>query len=135
MSKNTLPDKAVTDTIALVLHLEARRMGTEAETVFAAVETGEATVYIPAMVLAEILYLSERGRIQTSLSTVQSYLKKYSQCRVYPLDWSVVEAARNLTDIPELHDRLIAATASVLGIPLLTNDRVIAAAKNISTIW
>ena len=135
MSNNSLPDKVVTDTIALVLWLEERRMGADAQAIFTALENGKVTVYIPAMVLAEILYLSERGRIKANLSVVQSHLKKYPQCQIAPLDWSIIHAAASLTDIPELHDRLIAATAFRLGIPLLTNDRVIAAAKNPNTLW
>ncbi len=46
----------------------------------------------------------------------------------------VVEAFK-ISSIPELHDRLITATDSKLGIPLLTNDPVIIASKFVKTIW
>lgn len=110
-------------------------MGADAQAIFTALENGKATIYILAMVLAEILYLSERGRIKTNLSAVQSQLKKHPHCQIVPMDLSIVHAAASLTDIPELHDRLIVATASRLGIPLLTNDRLIAAAKSPDTLW
>ncbi len=135
MSSSFPSNSFVTDTIALVLHLEKRRMGSQAKSAFEQAEAGTATIHIPAMVLAEVLYLSERGRIKLSLQAVQSYLKKHTKIQVYPLDLSVVSAAATLSDIPELHDRLIAATAVVTGVPLLTNDLVIAAAKNVSTLW
>lgn len=135
MSSNSPSNSFVTDTIALVLHLEKRRMGPQAKSAFENAEAGTATIHVPAMVLAEVLYLSERGRIKLSLQTLQSYLKKHAQMQVYPLDLLVVSAAATLSDIPELHDRLIAATAVVIGVPLLTNDLVIVAAKNVSTLW
>ena len=37
----------------------------------------------------------------------------------------IIKSAFEITDIPELHDRLIAGTARYLDIPLITNDPVI----------
>lgn len=56
-----------TDTMGLVLRLEQRRLPQRIKQVFEAIEHGEGTLAIPAMMLAEIGYLSERRRIDTSL--------------------------------------------------------------------
>ena len=40
-----------------------------------------------------------------------------------------------ITDIPELHDRLIAATARIHNVELITNDPVIQASAFVRTIW
>ncbi|MCP4359927.1 MAG: type II toxin-antitoxin system VapC family toxin [Chloroflexi bacterium] len=82
----------------------------------------EATIFIPAMVLAEILYLSQKGRMQASLSAVSQLLQKYPNFKKYSLTFDVIRAAEKITDIPELHDRLIAATANLLGCPLITPE-------------
>jgi len=39
-----------------------------------------------------------------------------------PLSLEILKTAAEITDIPELHDRLIAATARHLDIPIITND-------------
>jgi len=40
------------------------------------------------------------------------------------LSFGVIKAAFEITDIPELHDRLIAGVARHLNLPLITNDPV-----------
>jgi len=45
--------------------------------------------------------------------------------RLEPLGLEILKAASEIKDISELHDRLIAATARYLNIPLITNDAVI----------
>ena len=112
----------VVDTVALVLFLEKRKMGAEFQVVLSAVKDGTAAVIVPAMVHAEILYLSEKGRIKTSLAEVNSFLSKYPACREYPLTLAVVQAAADICDVSELHDRLIAGTTRLLGLKLITND-------------
>ena len=42
-----------------------------------------------------------------------------------PLSFDILKTASEIDDIPELHDRLIAATARYLGLPLISNDPVI----------
>jgi len=47
----------------------------------------------------------------------------------------VLVRAGKLFKIPELHDRLIVASADLLGAPLLTRDRAITASRYVQTIW
>ena len=58
----------VADTMALVLRLEQRRLPQEVKAVFDETENDNAGIFIPAIVLAEIGYLSERSRIETNLT-------------------------------------------------------------------
>ena len=58
-----------------------------------------------------------------------------SRYRVVPLDVAVVARSHALLTIPERGDRLIAATAQHLGIPLVTRDREIARAIGGDVIW
>jgi predicted nucleic acid-binding protein len=131
----TRTNKFVVDTVALILRLEKRKMGDNARAVFADLESGKAMLYVPSIVFAEILYLSERNRISLSLQTVRDYMQRFPGCQEYPLTFDVVEAARSITDIPELHDRLIAATASYTHFPLITNDLTITTSNHIQVIW
>jgi predicted nucleic acid-binding protein len=51
------------------------------------------------------------------------------------LTLEVVKRALEIVDIPELHDRLIAGTAKLLGGELITNDPVIEKSTNVKTLW
>jgi predicted nucleic acid-binding protein len=87
------------------------------------------------MVFAEILYLSARHKMSISLADVADYLKKNPNCREFPMSFAVVETTAQITDIRELHDRLIAGTARLLNLELITNDPIIQASSFLKTIW
>jgi predicted nucleic acid-binding protein len=121
--------------MAFVLRIEKRKSGAVAKAAFDLMESGNATISIPGMVFAEVLYLSEAQRIGISLADVSNYLRRYPNCKEHPLDFAVIESASRITDIGDLHDRLIAATALLLKWPLITNDPVVQASTWVSTVW
>lgn len=135
MSSATPANEYVVDTVAFVLRLESRQMGSQARQKFVEAEQGHTRLYVPTMVFAEILYLAERKRISCSLVDARAYLSRFTTCVEAPLTLAVILAAQHVTDIPELHDRLIAATALHLNLPLLTNDTKIVAARSVQTLW
>ncbi len=124
-----------TDTMALVLRLEQRRLPHQVRMIFAEAENEQRHVYIPAMVLAEIGYLSERGRIDLGLDDLSNYCNTHQTVIEAPLNQAIINHSFGIDDIPELHDRLIAGTASYLKLPLLTNDPVIARSQYLTVIW
>lgn len=125
----------VTDTMGLVLRLEKRRMGGRAKDLFQLADRGEAIIHVPSMVLAEILYLSERRRITVMIQQVDSFLNHMPTYRTAPLTLPIILRAAQITDIPELHDRLIASTAASMQLPLLTNDPIISKSTSVRCIW
>jgi predicted nucleic acid-binding protein len=135
MTNSTPGNEFVTDTMGLVLRIERRRLSPRARSIFESAESGNATVYVPAIVLAEILYLSERQRIGVSLGQVASYLRRYSNYKEYPMSLAVIQSTAQITDIRELHDRIIAGTARLLDLNLITNDPVIRASAYVKTLW
>lgn len=125
----------VTDTMALVLCLEQRKSGTQAKSLFDSAQRGETVIHVPSLVFAEILYLFDKGRIKTSLKQLENYLAQYPNVRECPMSFAMIQAAANIDDIRELHDRLIAGTAVYLGVSLITNDPVIIASRFVKTVW
>lgn len=95
-------------------------------------------VSLSAMTLAEIVYLIEKGRIAPStLNLILAELDSATAVLVEtPVDRHVIAAMRTLNraDIPELPDRVIAATAAHLGVPLISRDGKIRASSLI-TVW
>ena len=127
--------KFVSDTMALVLHLEKRKMPSTAKAIFKATEEGEHEIYIPAMVLAEIGYLSEKGRIETDVEAVAKQMERHRNFKEKVMDAAVVKASFEIDDIPELHDRLIAGTAKSMGLDIISNDPAMEQSVHVNTIW
>lgn len=125
----------VADTMALVLRIEKRRMPPRAKTIFEQAERKFATIYVPGMVMAEIGYLAEKERIDTSLDDVKAYLAQFEGIVEFPIQLEAVQRAFEITDIPELHDRLIAGTARLLDCEVVTNDPKIIASAFVRTVW
>ncbi|MCY7348334.1 MAG: PIN domain-containing protein [Pyrinomonadaceae bacterium] len=125
----------VADTVALVVYLEKRRLGTDSQAIFDSAENLNTIIYLPAIIFAEILYLSEKGRISTNLRDVKKLLQTNPNFRESPLTQSIIETAAQITDIPELHDRLIFATARHLNLELITTDANIQNSAFVKTVW
>jgi len=51
------------------------------------------------------------------------------------LGWAQLERLDRFPEVPEMHDRLIAAEADVIGASVVTQDEALAASTGISTIW
>lgn len=84
-------NRFVTDTMALVLYLEKRKMPVLVKQSFEDTEKHASEIIIPVMCLAEVAYLHERGRIQVKLSDVSSLLLAFSGFSVHPIDLPVIE--------------------------------------------
>jgi predicted nucleic acid-binding protein len=125
----------VTDTMALVLRFEKRKMPEHARKRFTEAEKGQCKIIIPAIVLAELAYLAEKNRIDTNLKKAEEYIEKHPDIMVAALTLSTIKNAFEIGDIPELHDRLIAASGKQLNRTIITNDPVIHSSKHVDCIW
>ena len=122
-------DSLVTDTQALVKFMMGKKViNDRSHRAFLSADKAESIIIIPAIVLMEVLYLFEKNRIDISLFQTEDLLKSQNY-QFEPLSLQILKTASEITDIPELHDRLIAATARYLDIPLITNDPVIRASE------
>lgn len=118
---------AVTDTHALIWYLEdSPRLGAAANRVFNECDRGEIVIYIPTVCLMEIVYLQERGRISPDLRTQldTELLTGTSGLIIFDLTVEVVNALATIppASVPDMPDRIIAATALHLNLPLITRD-------------
>ncbi|MEZ4830868.1 MAG: hypothetical protein R2873_02500 [Caldilineaceae bacterium] len=102
MTPSIPKNEYVTDTMGLVLKLRKRQMGGRARHLFQLADR-KAIIHIPAMVFAEILYLSERRRITVTVDELDSLLASTSAYLPSPLTLSIILHASGIKDIPELH--------------------------------
>jgi len=102
-----------------------------------AVESGR-PAYISAISIVETIYPIERGRVPLeALQRLEAGLKDpTSGLRVAPVNEAVAQAVHQVPRaiVPDMPDRIIAATALHLGLPLVTRDLRIQSA-GIKTIW
>ena len=130
---------AVLDTHAAIWYVfNRKRLSQDAlRFIRRAVDSGR-PAYVSAISIVETIYLIERGRVPfEAIQRLEAGLKDpTSGLLVAPVDEEVAEAVHNVPRdlVPEMPDRIIAATALRLGLPLITRDGRIAAA-GIKTIW
>ena len=129
----------VTDTHALIWYLEdSPRLGSEARAAFDACDQGEVTIYVPTICLVEMVYLIEKARIPKKMMTLleEELRAETSGLMLADLNIDVVNEVEKVIrdDIPDLPDRIIAATALALKLPLITRDRKIQM-SGLRTIW
>ncbi|MEW6288157.1 MAG: type II toxin-antitoxin system VapC family toxin [Chloroflexota bacterium] len=129
----------VTDTHALIWYLENDpRLGPNARIAFDSCDQGEAVIYIPTICLVEIVYLMEKGRIPSKMVTLleEELRAGTTGFMLADLTLDVAKAVGAVIrgDIPDLPDRIIAATALSLKVPLITRDKKIRL-SGLKTIW
>lgn len=129
----------VADTHALVWYMvDNGHMSGPALLALDAATAGGYPIYVPTICLVEMRYLVEKGRLPAALlERIDAALDEVSAAAVaVPLDRAVVAALGTVprSAVPEMADRIIAATAKVLGLPLVTKDVRLREAE-VDTIW
>ena len=122
----------VCDTQCLLWYMtQDHRLPRVARTAFQQAKEGFTQVLVPSIVLVEAVFLAERQRVTKTLLNQLMALTEVSDAavRIFPLDLAVARAVGDFgpAAVPELPDRIIAATARALNLPLLTTDPAIEA--------
>ena len=130
---------AVLDTHAAIWYLlDTKNLSEEVFSLIDGAAARGLPTYISAISLVEVVYLVERGRI--AADAFERFTREIGQenpaFTVVPVDSLIAAALRRIPRdvVPDMPDRIIAATALCLGLPLVTRDRRLQAA-GIETIW
>jgi|CXWK01.1.fsa_nt_gi PIN domain nuclease of toxin-antitoxin system len=129
----------VADTHALIWYLtDSDQLGPAASAAFDACDAGEAAIYVPTICLVELIYLQEKGRIPGDMKAALDTHLTSGRTGLYTVDLTptvvkaLAEVSRDL--VPDLPDRIVAATAKALNLPLLTRDRALQKA-GLKVVW
>lgn len=126
----------IIDTHALVWYLDKdKKLSKNAEK---AMDSLNATLVIPTMVLAEVKHLFSKRRISISFEDVMQAIENDKRCIIYPFDLSCVEY---LDERLDLHDGIIVATSVIFrdsvdqSTRIVTKDTSIRQSGIITTMW
>lgn len=134
-----MPDLVIDTQIAIWHFEDSPRLSSNAVNALAMAVTNGDDIYLPTISLVEIVYLIEKGRlVEESLTILINNLESpESSFRTHNLTPGIAESLRQIRRdiVPDMPDRIIAATALHLALPLITSDADIRKLKNIETIW
>jgi PIN domain nuclease of toxin-antitoxin system len=130
---------AVADTHAAVWYLFADpRLSTAAKSYIDGAIASELKVAISPISLAEIIYLEEKKRLPagTYRSLKRVFADPEHVFHEAAFTAEVAEAMRGVSrnSLPDMPDRIVAATAAYLGVPILSRDGRIRS-SGVKTIW
>ena len=104
------------------------RLSVVASAVFQLAATGNATV-------AEFHHLSVKLGSPLEPSALLEALDSVSGIELSELGRAQLERRDRFPEVPEMHDRFIAAEADALGAPPVTRDAALAASDRVSGVW
>ena len=130
----------VCDTHALIWHLSRdSRLSPAASAALSSADAGQIRIFVPTIVVVETIYLSEKARVPAAIVDRILHLLRIPDGAYAPvaLDMAIADELRAISreTIPELPDRVIAATARRLKLPLITRDRAITQSGAIPVLW
>jgi len=133
-----MDDIVIDSNIVIWYFGEYSRLSTRAETMIDdVVESG--TVFVASITIVELTYLIEKNRIPPDvLNKLREALDDDSTSfRLVELTRGVADEIQNIdrSIVGDMPDRIIAATALHLGLPLITSDDNIQKLTNVETIW
>jgi PIN domain nuclease of toxin-antitoxin system len=131
--------RAVADTHTVIWYLyDDPRLSESARTLIEEAASAGDQIGFSTITLAEVVYLSEKGRIQPeALGRVLAALDEPGTVlQELPFDRAVVSAMPTVdrSEVPDLPDRIIASTAQFYQVALISRDRRIRLSA-VETIW
>ena len=126
----------VADTHTIIWFLSNdTRLGNQAKKILEKADEGKVIIIIPTIVLAELIFICEKKDASVKFKDILDKINESSNYIHYNLDMKVISEIANLKQIPEMHDRVITATAKLNKATLITKDENIIESGVIETLW
>jgi len=123
------------DTVTMIRHFTGTgRLGRRAAQILEAVESSNHTLVISVISLMEVMYLSEKNRIQLNLEDALDAIESTSVYMIADLSPEILRAAEKV-QFYELYDRLILATARWLELGVISSDKSFRDVDGIQVVW
>lgn len=129
----------IVDAHALIWYLESNlKLGGAAKAVL---DDAASDLVLPIIALAEAVYVVSKGKtLIPDAPTLLDRVGRDPRFEVYPLTYEILQMSLGATTVPEMHDRLIVASAlhlQSLGqqVSILTKDTDITASALLPVVW
>ena len=133
-------DDVVIDTHIVIWYFTGPKIQSDsAQAAIVKAQESGSSIFVPSITIVELIYLLEKKRIPADVADkLREALDDDSTA------FSLVNLTREIADeienvdrsvVGDMPDRIIAATALHLGLPLITSDGNIQKLKNVETIW
>jgi len=114
---------------------ENNSLSNKAQKIFEEVESGQGVIVVPTIVLAELSYICEKKNIEDRFFAIIEKITESTNYMIYNLDLATILECRNIKKIPEMHDKIIVATAKILNASIITKDEEITNSGYAKVIW
>ncbi len=96
----------MTDSHSLIWYLlDSPKLSFNANKVFKKIEDGKAQLLIPAIVVAEIIYIVQSGKVEADLDSLFIKIEESDNFEISPFGLKELLCLKEQTEIPEMHDR------------------------------
>ena len=129
-------DTYVVDTHALAWFVsEDKRLSPKSEQILSQAEAGEVQVLIPTLVLAELTHIAQKKRVAVTIKELLEKIERGNGFTIVSFDFPIFQTMLQLPENWDIHDRIIAATASYYQATLITRDEMLQDSSEVKTVW
>ncbi len=129
-------DIYVVDTHVLAWFIsQDARLSPEARRILVQAEEGEVQILIPTLVLAELTHIAQKNRIKVTISEILDKINQGDCFTIVAFDLPIFQRMLALPESWDIHDRIIAATASYYQATLITRDDMLRGSVELKTVW
>ena len=126
----------IADTNALFWYrTNPAKLSPAADAVFRLADAGGARIVIPAIVVAELFYLTRKFGRGISTTEMLAEIGASREFVFSEMGRAQLEAMEHVEGVLEMHDRLIAAESILLHAPIITKDEVLRTNSMVEAIW
>lgn len=124
------------DTHSLAWYLlDSSKLSPAADKVFRQIERGQAKLLIPAIVIAELIFIIERGKLTANIDDLLKRIESATNVEICSLGKDQLRCLKEQKAITTMHDRFIVCEALLRQAKLITKDEEIHRAAIVPVVW
>ena len=130
-----MADLYVIDTHVLIWYfIGSKRLNPTLREKIDEIQNQNGRLLVPTIVLIEALHIAEKGRVSFDFSEMYRRIREGPEFEIVSFSPEIFDTTVQIRNIPELHDRIIVATARFYGTGVLTKDRIILASGEVQVL-
>jgi PIN domain nuclease of toxin-antitoxin system len=116
----------VLDTHILIWYfIGSKRLPDQAKQIIDDCLAGKGVLLIPTIVLSESLDIAEKGRVAFEFSSMYQLIQTEPVFMIIGFSQDIFDETLTISEVQEIHDRIIVATARLYSAHVLTKDQII----------